>query len=158
MCQLQYAINLLRKIADFQFGKNVGAGIFPEDIEIIHSKGTGRIRYVYLRKKRLVTLRPTDGMFSLSIHGAKRIVKNAVPKCSVTVRDDISKFIREGRSAFAKHVIASDLEIRPQDEVIVLDQRGEVLAVGRAALSGEEMMKFETGVAVRIRHGNLKES
>lgn len=148
----------MRKVADFQFGKNIGARIFPENIKIIHSKGTGRIRYVHLGKKRLVTLRPTDGMFSLSIHGAKRIVKNAAPKCLVTIRDDISQFIREGRSAFAKHVIDADVKIRPQDEVVVMDQRGQVLAVGRAALSGEEMMKFKTGVAVRIRHGNLEES
>lgn len=145
-------------MADYQFGKGVGAQLFPENVEIIYSKRTGRIRYVYLDGERLATLRPTDGLFSLSITGAKRIVENASSaKCFVTVRDDVSKFIAEGGDVFAVHVVKADDEIRAKDEVIVVDESGEVLAVGRAVLSGEEMLAFQTGVAVKVRRGCIEE-
>jgi predicted RNA-binding protein (TIGR00451 family) len=156
---LEDAIRRIRSVADYQLGKGVGVRLFPENVEIVRSKRTGRIRYVYLDGKRLATLRPTDGLFSLSILGAKRIVENASSaRCLVTVRDDVSKFIAEGGDVFAKHVVKADGDIRPKDEVIVVDEGGEVLAVGRAVLSGEEMIAFTSGVAVKVRRGCVEES
>lgn len=156
---LENAFRRIRSVADYQFGKGVGARLFPENVEIIHSKRTGRIRYVYLDGKRLATLRPTDGLFSLSIAGAKRIVENAnSAKCLVAIMDHVSKFIAEGGDVFAKHVVKADGDIRPKDEVIVVDEKGEVLAVGRAVLSGEEMIAFTRGVAVKVRRGCVEES
>jgi uncharacterized protein with predicted RNA binding PUA domain len=156
---LEDPIKRIRSVADYQFGKGVGIKLFPENVKIAYSKRTGRIRYVYLDGKRLVTLRPTDGLFSLSVSGAKRIAENMDSvKCFVAVKDDVSKFIAEGGDVFAVHVVKADDEIRPKDEVIVVNESGEVLAVGRAVLSGEEMKAFKTGVAVKVRRGSLEES
>ena len=156
---LENPLNRIRSVADYQFGKGVGEKLFPENVEIIYSKRTGRIRYIYLNGKRLATLRPMDGLFSLSIEGAKRIVENNIPaRCLVTVKKDVSRFIAEGGDVFAAHVVKADKEIRPRDEVIVVDENNRVLAVGRALLSGEEMMAFKTGVAVKVRRGFLEES
>ena len=149
----------IRSIADYQFGKGVGVKLFPDGVEIEFSKRTGRIRYIYVDGKRLATMRPTDGLFSLSIAGAKRVVENSCDaKCFVTVQKDVSKFIAEGGDVFATHIIRADNEIRPKDEVIVLDEDGNVLAVGKAVLSGEEMKAFRCGVAVKVRRGCLEES
>jgi len=149
----------IRSVADYQFGKGVGAKLFPENIEIAYSKRTGRIRYIYLNGKRLATMRPTDGLFSLSIEGAKRIAENKKDaKCFVTVQNGVAKFISEGGDVFAAHVIKADDAIRPKDEVIVLDEHGNVLAVGKAVLSGVEMCAFKCGVAVKVRRGCLEES
>jgi len=156
---LENPLRRIRSVADYQFGKGVGVKLFPDSVKIEYSKRTGRIRYVYLNGKRLATLRPTDGLFSLSIAGAKRIVESACDaKCFVTVRKDVSKFIAEGGDVFAVHVVDADGEIRPKDEVIVLDEDGNVLAVGRAVLSGEEMKVFRCGVAVKVRRGCMEES
>jgi len=46
-----------------------------------------------------------------------------------------------------------DPDIRPGEEVIVTDSKGKVIAVGRAALTGEEMKRFKIGQAVKIRRG-----
>ncbi len=156
---MEDALRRVRRVADYQFGKGTGIKLFPENVEILYSKRTGRIRYVYLDGKRLATLRPTDGLFSLSIAGAKRIVENAChAKCFVTVRDDVAEFIAEGGDVFAVHVVKADDEIRSKEEVIVIDENGKVLAVGRAALSSDEMKAFKSGVAVKVRRGRLKES
>jgi uncharacterized protein with predicted RNA binding PUA domain len=156
---LEGTLRRIRSIADYQFGKCVGIRLFPENVEIHFSKRTGRIRYVYLDWKRLATLRPTDGLFSLSIAGAKRIAENNVSaKCFVTAREDVSEFIVKGGDVFATHVIEADDEIRSKDEVIVVNKDCEVLAVGRAVLSGSEMKAFKKGVAAKVRHGCLRES
>jgi predicted RNA-binding protein (TIGR00451 family) len=156
---LEDALRRIRSVADYQFGKSVGTKLFPENVDMVRSKRTGRIRYVYLDGKRLATLRPTDGLFSLSIASAKRIVENAVSvRCLVTVQDDVSKFIAEGGDVFAKHVVKADSDIRLKDEVIVVNESGEVLAVGRAVLSGEEMEVFKRGAAVKVRRGCMGES
>jgi len=149
----------IRSVADYQFGKGVGAKLFPENVEIAYSKRTGRIRYIYLNGKRLATMRPTDGLFSLSIEGAKRIAENKKnAKCFVTVQNGVAKFISEGGDVFAAHVVKADDAIRPKDEVIVLDESGNVLGVGKAVLSGMEMCAFKCGVAVKVRRGCLEES
>jgi len=75
----------------------------------------------------------------------------------VTVRGDVAKFIAEGGDVFAAHIVSADDEVRARDEVIVLDEEGKVLAVGRAVLSGEEMKAFKRGVAVKVRRGCLEE-
>jgi len=155
---LEGTLRRIRSIADYQFGKGVGLKLFPENVETLYSKRTGRIRYVYLNGKRLATLRPTDGLFSLSIVGAKRIAENkASAKCFVTIKDDVSEFIAEGGDVFAAHVVKVSDEVRPKDEVIVVNDKGKILAVGRAVLSGEEMKAFKKGVAVKVRHGYLRE-
>jgi len=155
---LEGTLRRIRSIADYQFGKGVGLKLFPENVEMLYSKRTGRIRYVYLNGKRLATLRPTDGLFSLSIAGAKRIAEsNALAKCFVTVRTDVSEFIAEGGDVFAVHVVYVNDEIRPKDEVIIINDKGEVLAVGKTILSSEEIKAFKKGVAVKVRHGCLQE-
>jgi uncharacterized protein with predicted RNA binding PUA domain len=149
----------IRCIADYQFGKGVGSVLFPDNVDIVYSKRTGRVRHVYLDGKRLVTLRPRDGFFSLTIFGAKVMVECVKPlRYWVKVQDDISSFIAEGRSVFAKHIVAADEEIRPMEEVVVINEEGEVLAVGKAILTGKEMTAFKKGVAVKVRRGTAEES
>ncbi len=153
------ALRKIRSVADYQFGKGVGKIVFPEDVEIARSKGTGRIRYVYLDGKRLVTLRPTDGLFSLSLEGARRIVDGVKPlRMWVRVEKEAEPFIIRGRSVFAKHVVDADEEIRPKEEVIIVDEENEVLAVGKSILTGREMKAFKRGVAVKVRRGVAEES
>jgi predicted RNA-binding protein (TIGR00451 family) len=147
------ALEKIRSIADYQLGKGIGNMLFPDNANIVYSKTTGRIRHIYLRKELLATLRPTDGMFSLTIRGAKRLTRGTnSPRLWVKVSNEAASFISAGRSVFAKHVIAADCEIRPQEEVIVLNQ-GKVIAVGKAVLTGKEMTIFKRGVAVRVRRG-----
>ena len=156
---MEDSLRRIRSVADYQFGKGVGVNLFPKKVEILFSKRTGRIRYVYLGGERLATLRPTDGFLSLSIAGAKRIVENVDSvECLVRVQEDVAQFIARGGDVFAKHVVEAGKAVRPKDEVIVVDGNGEVLAVGRAVLSGEEMKSFKHGVAVKVRHGRMEES
>jgi uncharacterized protein with predicted RNA binding PUA domain len=144
----------VRSIADYQFGKGVGAQLFPDNIEIQYSPRTGRIRYINLSGERLATLRPTDGVLSLSLKAAQFMAKNTpFAKCFVTVKNEVSRFVAAGGDVFAVHVVKVDTEVGVKDEVIALDEESNVLAVGRTVLSCEEIKAFKIGVAVKVRHG-----
>lgn len=150
---MESSLQRIRRIADYQYGLGVGDLLFPENVEIQYSPATGRIRYINLNGERIATLRPTDGMLSISVNAARGLKRN-VPSahCFVTVRADVAKFIAEGGDVFAVHVVKVDEEICAKDEVIILNN-DEVIAVGRAVLSSSEMFSFKTGVAVKVRHG-----
>jgi predicted RNA-binding protein (TIGR00451 family) len=144
----------IRSIADYQFGEGVGKHLFSDDVRIVYSKRTKKIRHIYLGKELLATLRPTTGFFVLTVAGANRMVsKVKPPRLWVLIQEDVEPFIAKGRTVFAKHVVDADSEIRPMEEAIVVNSNNEVLAVGRALLSGKEMRAFSRGVAVRVRRG-----
>jgi predicted RNA-binding protein (TIGR00451 family) len=153
------ALQKIRSVADYQFGRDAGKKIFPDEVRVVYSKNTGKIRHIHLKEELLATLRPTTGLFVLTLAGAKRLAHEVKPlRCWVKVHDDAEPFVSKGRSAFAKHVIEADDEIRPNEEVVVINRKGEVLAVGRALLSGKEMKEFSRGVAVRVRRGVAEKS
>ena len=152
------ALRKIRSIADYQFGKDVGKKLFPDEVKIAYSKRTGKIRHIYLDEELLATLRPTSGLFVLTIKGAKQIIENVKKqRLWVKASAEAEPFIGKGKSVFAKHVVDADSEIRPQEEVIVINGKNEVLAVGKAVLTGKEMKAFKRGVAVRVRRGAVEE-
>ena len=147
----------IRGIADYQFGAGSGAALFPEGIEIERSKNTGRIRLIRLEGSLLASLRPNDGLFTLTIAGAERLTSKAeVRDSSVTISDDVADYVARGENVMAKHVVEAGGGVRPGDEIIVLDSKKKVIAVGRALLNREEMLAFGVGVAVRTRRGRYR--
>ena len=120
---MENALGKVRSVADFQFGKGVGAKLFPENVSLSILNEQAESASSTLNGERLATLRPTDGLFSLSIKAAKTIAEN-VPdaKCFVTIQNDVSKYIAQGGDVFAVHVVAVDEEVYAKDEVIVLDE------------------------------------
>jgi len=144
----------VRGVAKYQFGPSSGETLFPDGVSFEHSKRTGKVRFIRQDDVLIASLRPTDGMLTLTITGAERLVSGVNPLgCTVTVLDDVREFISQGKNVFAKHVVDAGTGIRPGDEVIVLDSKKRVLAVGRALLTGEETLTFGFGVAVRTRRG-----
>jgi predicted RNA-binding protein (TIGR00451 family) len=153
------ALQKIRSVADYQFGRDAGKKLFPDEVNIVYSKNTGKIRHIHLKKELLATLRPTTGLFVLTLAGAKRLTREVKPmRYWVKIMDEAELFVAKGRSVFAKHVIDADEEIRPNEEVVVISGKSEVLAVGRALLSGKEMKEFSSGVAVRVRRGVAEKS
>ena len=154
MGYMEDALQRVRSVADYQFGRGVGKRLFPADVEIQFSRATGRIRFVNLNGERLATLRPTDGLLCLSILAARRLVESSDSVgCIVIVRGDVASFVAEGSDVFAAHVVKVDDAVHAKDEVIVVDESRQVVGIGRAMLSGSEMQAFKTGVAVKVRHG-----
>lgn len=144
----------IRGIANYQFGRGAGMVLFPDNVSIDYSRNTGRIRHIYAGEELLAAFRPNDGLFTLTIAGAKRLISGLGDfDYTVVVNDDVSEFVGQGRNVFAKHVVDAYEKIRPGDEVIVVDSGRNVLAVGKAVMIRKEMLAFKRGVAVKVRRG-----
>jgi predicted RNA-binding protein (TIGR00451 family) len=148
----------LRAIADYQFGRGAGKRLFPKSVRVVRSRRTGRMRYIYLKDQLLATLKPTTGTFVPTVQGFQRLLKGfKPPRLRVVVQGDVASLIEAGHTVFTKHVINADPEIRPGEEVAVASEGNyRLLAVGRAVLSGPEMLAFERGPAVKVRRGVLE--
>jgi len=152
-------LRMVRKIADYQFGKGAGNKLFPEKVRFTISKKTGRVKQIRYEKELIATLNPTSGLLCLTVEGAKRLAAgNEVKSGWVKIQDEVMPFVENGGNVFAKHVVDADEEIRPMEEVIVLNSSNEVIAVGKALLSGIEMRSFTKGVAVRVRRGRSEKA
>jgi uncharacterized protein with predicted RNA binding PUA domain len=144
----------LRTVADYQFGRGAGSALFPvgEQFDIERST-SGRPRQVKADDGRLVTY-TTDGRFTLGLAGGARLCSALAPPANrVVVGDESEPFVRDGKNTFAKFVAEVDPAIRPGDEVAVVHREGDLLAVGRAELSADAMLDFDTGMAVKVRDG-----
>ena len=145
----------LREIAEYQFGEGAGEALFPNSVEVVFSRRTGRPRYVYLKGKLLASLRPSTGTLILTLEGFRRLLERfPPPRFRVKVAGEAREAVSGGLTVFAKHVVEADPEIRPGDEVAVVNGEDRLLAVGKAVLSGVEMASFKSGAAVKVRRGS----
>jgi predicted RNA-binding protein (TIGR00451 family) len=155
----KFLVELVKMRADYQFGPGAGEALASRGVRVGVSKRTGKPRYVYDSEGRLLaTVRWNDGFLALTLEGAKLLKQYfKPPRLRVVVKSEVGDFIKRGRSVFAKHVLRVDPEIRCGDEVMVVDEKDDLLAVGRAVLSSYEMLAFNSGVAVKVRRGTESE-
>ncbi len=142
-----------RTIADYQFGRGAGEALFPDNVEFQLST-TKRIRQILLDNNRIATVRAKDGMLTLSIMGAGKLhafIK--YPGYRVVVNSDAAPFVAKGKTAFARHVVTADPDIRAGEEILVVDENDCLLATGKAVLAPLEMLSFKKGIAVDVRNG-----
>jgi predicted RNA-binding protein (TIGR00451 family) len=145
----------IRAVAEYQFGPGSGAALFPDGVRIVHSRNTGRIRHIHLGDALLATFRPNDGVFTLTIAAAERLLAQVLDLgYTVTVNEEAVEFVSKGKNVFAKHVISAGEKIRPGDEIIIVAEKSGVIGVGKALLISEEMKAFKIGVAVKTRRGS----
>jgi len=157
----------LSTVADYQFGRGAGSALFPDDEEPrVRRTSSGRPAQIHVGPgadghdadgspggERLVSYED-DGRFRLGLAGGRRLVGALdAPTARVVVGDESEPFVRDGKNAFAKFVRAVGDEVRPGDEVAVVHERGDLLAVGRAELPATAMRDFESGMAVKVRSG-----
>jgi 7-cyano-7-deazaguanine tRNA-ribosyltransferase len=151
-----YDLDMLRvkSVADMQFGKGAGEILISGNVELKKSKRTGKIRNVISEGSHVLSMRASDGMFTLKEEGARRLHRGfKSPSLRVVVEDDSVEFNREGKNVFAKFVVECDDELRPMDEALVVNKNDELVAFGRALMNREEMLAFNIGIAVKIREG-----
>ena len=150
---LESHLKRVRTIADYQFGKGAGDVLFPDNVTFKMSS-TKRVRQILLEGSRIATVRAHDGMLTLSVFGAGRIHEYVkYPAQRVVVNSDAAPFVAKGKTAFARHVVDVDSEIRAGQEILVVDEDDKLLGTGKTMLSASEMKAFETGTAVDVRGG-----
>lgn len=155
--EIRYDANLLRgkAVARYQFGFEVADILFKGKIEFVVSKKTGKIRNVISDGEHILSMRADDGLYTLRAEGAKRIIESLHSlKMRAIITDDAVPFVSNGRNVFCQFVTDMDAELRPMDEVIVVDKNDTFIATGRVQLISDEVKSFKKGIAIKVRSGN----
>lgn len=143
---------MIEALIRYQYGVEPGK-ILPRGYKVSRSRKTGRIRYIGINGAHLATIRATDGLLVPGELLAETIAKETEYK--VAIEDEAAKFVGEGRTVFSKHVVKAGSVIRPGDEIVVIDEHGVPVALGKAVLPGPDMVVMKRGKAVKTRRGLL---
>jgi archaeosine synthase len=136
--------SVIRAIADYQFG--IGAGrelVTQREGERIKIRGKFPLYKLSLDGEVIARIVPEYGSLALSISGARRI-SNMLASYTV----EIGNFVPKG-SVLAPGVVNANEQIRVNDEVIFCGAKA--FGVGRAKMSGREMVESHRGAAVQVR-------
>ena len=147
------ALRKIQAVLDFQFGKGIGAILTKQIARLKRSSKTKKIRFAYdSNGELLLSIVPQTGLPVLTMNGAIHILKNVMPKdYIIKISEEVEEFARAGRSVMAKYVTYVSDELRPNEEVFILSEDDNLLALGKSLLSGVEMQHFERGVAIKVR-------
>jgi predicted RNA-binding protein (TIGR00451 family) len=151
-----YTLRKIKAISDYQFGPKITDILFKNEdtINFQYSKNTGRIKHVLSDNDLILNFRPNIGLFTLTLNSALSIIK-AIPSPTLraVVLNEISEFIKKGRNVFCKHIVDIDSDLRAFDEIVVVNQKGELLGIGKIMLPIPYIKSFTTGLAIKIRKG-----
>ena len=136
---------------DYQFGKGTSRALPRDGLDFFYSRRSDRLKQVSHQGELFATIRP-NGAIALSMYSASILISSkAFLRNSVTVRDEAAGFVRDGKSVFCKFVTRAGSHVLSGAEVVVLDEAGNPVGVGRAKLPGAYMGEFNAGVAVKVR-------
>lgn len=142
---------VVKAICDFQFGHACADALLKPPLEFVKSRNTGRIRNVHSNGEHILSLRAEDGYVTLKLAGGRRMLSTG--EWRVVANPDAAEFVPSGKNLFCKFVVGCDPQVRPRDEVLIVDEKGSLLAIGQSAMNRREMLSFKRGVAVYTREG-----
>ncbi|MCC7553299.1 MAG: DUF5591 domain-containing protein [Methanobacteriaceae archaeon] len=127
----------LRSIAIYQFGSEE---FIPDNVL---SKGRYHKR-IFSGSKQLALLNKDVGFFTLHLEGGKKLYELGINIVKIDFELKTNTVFVPGISEASKNII-------PNDEVVVV-YKNQVVAVGKAVISGYEMENCENGIAIKIKH------
>ncbi|PSQ45065.1 tRNA-ribosyltransferase [Halobacteriales archaeon SW_7_68_16] len=134
--------NTVRAVADYQFGDGAGDDLFDE----LRVRGSHPGLQAHdADGEQLAAVTRNYGTLAFTLAGARRWVESDAP----TKRVHIDEFVPHG-SVLAPGVVDADDDIRVGDEVVIEGPRA--FGVGRAQMSGPEMVRSTRGIASQVRH------
>ncbi len=146
---------------DYIFGKNESKALDKLELEFQYSRRTGRIKHVLSQESNeiLFSLRP-NGSIAPTIEGFKLLLSKhnlsstqKRPRWTITVLDVITDVVSSGKTVFCKHVVSCSNELRAGEDVAILNEESDLLAVGKTNLAGPVIKQFKRGAAVKVREG-----
>jgi len=147
---------------DYIFGSKTSGRMDFSKVAFVHSRRTGRIRHLTDKTTGnvLFSFRP-NGTIAPTVAGAGLMASrknNSRARSSrnweVIVIDGVSEVVSKGKTVFCKHVVSCSDSLRPGEDVSIVNEKGELLAVGKTVVGGPTIKQFKKGQAVKIREGS----
>jgi predicted RNA-binding protein (TIGR00451 family) len=157
----EFGLSKLTMSLDYIFGRGTSKALNKLKLEYQYSRRTGRIKHVLSKNTNeiLFSFRP-NGSIAPSIKGFNLLLSRINlsniqkrPRWVVTVLDGVTDIVSEGKTVFCRHVVYCSDELRAGEDVVILNERSDILAAGRSNLAGPVIKQFKRGAAVKMREG-----
>jgi len=148
-------IELIKKLADDQFGDGSGDALLPEGQIVLLNKAPSldRMDEIIINGRTVAGIRYDMGfgwMLINRMQSAMRIGK-AMTKGYVICDMSAVRFIRESKNLMVPGVVDAHPDVKEGDEVVIIDTERNVIATGLARMSASAMKIEEKGVAVKTK-------
>lgn len=135
-----HKIHDLRSIARYQFNTKKADKLIPEDT---HTHGRFNTR-IMSNKEQLATLHFETGLYTLNLPAGKILKEEKINRVFIN-------FDLKTSTLFTPGIEKADKNIIPNDEVVIIKD-DVVIGVGKSMMNGEELVKADKGIGVKIRH------
>lgn len=136
----EHKIHDLRSIARYQFNSKRADNLIPDNTQT-HGKFNTRIMS---NKQQIATLHFETGLYTLNLAGGEILKDEEINRVFIN-------FDLKTSTLFTPGIDDADKNIIPNDEVVVIKD-DEVVGVGKSMMNGEELVKADKGIGVKIRH------
>lgn len=145
-----------RNLASYQFGLEIANALFREDLiermKVKFSGRTRRMRYIFLDDKPYLSVRTSDGFFTLSLSAAQILLESLNDFDNlVKVYNEFVKLILLNKEVLAKQVKEIKPWLKANSEVVVVDENKKLIGVGRTLLNGDEIIDIKRGAVIKLR-------
>ncbi|WP_423792843.1 phosphoadenosine phosphosulfate reductase family protein [Methanocaldococcus indicus] len=115
---------------------------FEEGYEIISD---GEVKYILYYNEKL-----KDWKIKLKTFGAYTLYNKGANKKIIKIDENLSKIIKKGMTIL-KPGIVEYKEFKKDDDVIILNYKNEVIGVGKALVSSEDIENLDKGKIIKVR-------
>ena len=148
-------IDLIRSVADEQFGSGSGNALLPDGHIVLLNKSPSldRMDEIIVNGCAAASIRydmRTGWKLLNRMQSAMRIGK-VMTKGYVVCDMSAVRFIRESKNLMAPGVVDAHPDVKTDDEVIIIDTERNVIATGLAKMSAADMIAFDRGLAVKTK-------
>ena len=148
-------VELIKKIADDQFGQGSGAALLPEGHIVLLNKSPSldRMDEIITNGCTVANIRYDIGAgwkLLNRIQGAIRIGK-VMTKGYVICDASAVQFIRESKNLMVPGIIDVHPDVKDGDEVVIVDGERNAIATGLARMSAADMVNEKRGLAVKTK-------
>lgn len=135
-----HRIHDLRSIARYQFNSTDADALIADN-----TTTRGRFNTQILNgKEQIATLHFETGLYTLNMAGGEILNEHEINRVFID-------FELQSNTLFTPGIDDADSNIIPNDEVVIV-YKDQVVGVGKAMMSGDELANATKGVGVKIRH------
>jgi len=134
-------------IIEYQFGKEVRKSCENLDLKI--KKGKSRKIEIYLKEKPFLFLNPKFFLFNISEEFAKNLKENK--KLYIKINKNFLEDIKKTKNIIRKNIIEFSKDFRYGDDVIILDENDNLIAIAKAKMNSFEIENSTYGIIAKIK-------
>lgn len=151
----QHDIDLIRNLADKQFGKGVGDALLPEGHVVLLNKAPSldHMDEIIIDGKTVAGIRFDlgKGWVLLNRMQSSMRISKVMTKGFVVCDDSAVPFVQDSRNLMAPGVIDAHPDVKEGDEVVIVTADRVAVATGLAKMSAADMIREERGLAVKTK-------